>query len=230
MNGNWNFAKESTASPNDLDLKTRPSCIRPETHWAQEVERQGRPDGRLWFSLQLPVDYAEELCDAFAGSDLSGRFGELITGGTLMAPASYAALRLAIAAANPGPARWQGPGPASMDRMLGTDILVSPGAYDALRQLVHAEEAVVELTERASRVGEHVRHVVVDRLHVREELAVVEVAGDPDRLRDVAVERGGAEPERHELLVRRVHLLLGVAAERERHSRAAGRRLPLRVD
>ncbi len=43
-------------------------------------------------------------------------------------------------------------------------------------EVVDAEEGVVELAERAAGVGEHVRHVVVDGLHLRDRLAVVEVA------------------------------------------------------
>ena len=42
-------------------------------------------------------------------------------------------------------------------------------------EVVDAEEAVVELAHRPPRVGVHVRHEVVDRLDLREELAVVEV-------------------------------------------------------
>ena len=54
---------------------------------------------------------------------------------------------------------------------------------------------MVELAEGAARVGEHVRHVVVHGLHVREQLAVVEVARRSRRPRDVTVERGRLEPD-----------------------------------
>jgi hypothetical protein len=107
--------------------------------------RQGNRDGLLWFSLQLSRNRAEELCDAFAGSVSGGDFGELIASGALISPASYAALRLAIAAANAGPARSQGPGPDPMDRMLGTDILIPPSAYNALQRLV--APGILEITD-----------------------------------------------------------------------------------
>ena len=45
----------------------------------------------------------------------------------------------------------------------------------AVGEVVDAEEAVVELAHRAPGVGVHVVHEVVDRLDLREELAVVEV-------------------------------------------------------
>ncbi len=136
MQGYWSFREDSPPSSNDLILSTNPICIRPETHWGQEEVRQGRSDGGLWFSLQLSRNRAEELCDAFAGSGSWGDFGELIANGGLLAPASYAALRLAIAAANPGSALSQEPGPDPMDRMLGTDIFVPAKAHDALQRLV----------------------------------------------------------------------------------------------
>jgi hypothetical protein len=145
MQGYWSFSKESPASLNDLDLKTTPSCIRPETHWVQEEVRQGRSDGRLWFSLQLSRNRAQELCDAFAGFDSWGDFGDLIANGALMAPASYAALRLAIAAANAGAAYLHGSEPDPMERMLGTDILIPPEAYDALQRLV--DPGILEITD-----------------------------------------------------------------------------------
>jgi len=147
MKGNWNFSKESPASPNDLDLKTNPNCIRPETHWWQEVTERVGSDDRLWFSLQLSVERAEELCDAFAGWELSGRFGELITGGALMAPASYTALRIAIAAARDDSEAKPDP----MDQMLGTDLLVPPGAYHALQGLV--DPGALEITDAGLAVG-----------------------------------------------------------------------------
>ena len=56
-------------------------------------------------------------------------------------------------------------------------------------QLVDPEEGVVELAEGAARVGEHVRHVVVDGLGVGERLAVVQVLGQEQRLGEVAVDR-----------------------------------------
>lgn len=133
MQGNWTFGRESAASQNDLDLTTTPSCIRPETHWMQEVQ-QGGSDDRLWFSLQLSRNRAEELCDAFAFPEVAGDFRDLIADGVLMAPAGYAALRLAIRAANADPGRSQGLDP--MDRMLGTDILVPRKACGALQGLV----------------------------------------------------------------------------------------------
>ena len=53
-----------------------------------------------------------------------------------MAPASYTALRFAIAAASPEFVDAAGPVP--MDRMLGTDLLVPPAAYEALGKLAEA--------------------------------------------------------------------------------------------
>ena len=102
-------------------------------------------DDRLWFSLQLSRNRAEELCDAFASSVNWGDFGDLIANGALMAPTSYAALRLAIAAANAGHAHSHGPGPDPMDRMLGTDILVPPDACTALQRLV--APGILEITD-----------------------------------------------------------------------------------
>ena len=100
-----------------------------------EVGQVGSDD-RLWFSLQLSRNRAEELCDAFAFPEAAGDFKELIANGALMAPASYAALRLAIRAANGDPG--SSPGLDAMDRMLGIDILVPKKACGALQGLVVA--------------------------------------------------------------------------------------------
>jgi hypothetical protein len=54
---------------------------------------------------------------------------------------------------------------------------------------------VVQLREGSAGVGEHVGHVVVDRLDVREQVAVAEVAQERQRLRDPLVERGQLEAE-----------------------------------
>jgi hypothetical protein len=135
MQGYWSFSKESRDSPNELDLKKTPSCVRPETHWVQKEGREGRSDGRLWFSLQLSRDRARELCNAFAERAETGNFANLIKGGALMAPASYAALRFAIAEADVDPADSHESTLDPMDRMLGTDILIPPEAHDALQRL-----------------------------------------------------------------------------------------------
>ncbi len=98
MQGNWSFMRESPASPDDLDLKTTTELHPPgNTLVARRgAARQVRMAG-CGSRCSCRRNRAEELCDAFAGSDLSRGFGELIGNGALMAPASYAALRLAIA-------------------------------------------------------------------------------------------------------------------------------------
>ena len=60
----------------------------------------------------------------------------------------------------------------------------------AVGEVVGAEEAVVELAERAPRVGVHAAHERVDRLDLREQVAVVEVGGDRPRLHHVLVDAG----------------------------------------
>jgi len=142
MGRRWNFfTSDPEKTPNDLE-KT-PNCVRPETHWWQEQIKQGRKDF-LWFSLQLSPQRAKQLCDAFAGPD-RGDFGALIHAGAQMAPASYTALRFAIAAASPEFVDAAGPVP--MDRMLGTDLLVPPAAYEALGKLAEAGAGILEITD-----------------------------------------------------------------------------------
>src|SRR4051812_10569794 len=125
------------------DLTNSPHRIRPETHWFQETTQKfedsaqkGRTDGRMWFSLRLTLDRANELRDAFAGQmhDVDGKpnaFAALV-GATFeedgrqkkaaaMAPASHAALCFAIEAAEAGLT----PG---AEAKLGTDIIVHPTA------------------------------------------------------------------------------------------------------
>jgi hypothetical protein len=123
MNGNWKYTEDSP----------KPSRIRPEAHWLEEV-RQGGSECPMWFSLQLSRNRAEELCDAFARLGPGGDFQGLIDYGALLAPSSYKALRFAIAAAT----LYRGKNHKQMDRMLGVDLFVPPvsAAYDALQGLV----------------------------------------------------------------------------------------------
>jgi hypothetical protein len=141
MNGNW----EPMEQDPDLDLRSRPNCIRPETHWWQDALGQGRSDGRLWMSLQLSLDGARQLRDAYASPDRSGYFGEIANG---MAPASYAALRFAIAVAErerqDASGRWS-KAADPLERTLGTDILVGAQAHEALRRL--AADGTLEITD-----------------------------------------------------------------------------------
>jgi hypothetical protein len=153
MAGRWTLSEK---------LAGAPQRIRPETHWFQETTRKGRKDGRLWFSLQLTLDRAEELCDAFAGSakseDFAGLIGKKFEGpkgvekAVTMAPISYAALRFAIEhekanlgqeGANDGSANSQRV--ENSERMLGTDILVHPAAFRELEAL--SEKHGIEITE-----------------------------------------------------------------------------------
>jgi hypothetical protein len=121
MNGTWKYTKDSL----------KPSHIRPEAHWLEEVRQGG---SECWFSLQLSRNRAEELCDAFVGVGPGGDFQGLIDNGALLAPSSYKALRFAIAAAT----LYRGKNYKQMDRMLGVDLFVPPvsAAYDALQRLV----------------------------------------------------------------------------------------------
>ena len=74
MAGQWEYK----------EFENAPQRIRPETHWFHEYRPRphdelggdvyggdvyGREDGRLWFSLQLTLKRAEELCGAFAGEE-----------------------------------------------------------------------------------------------------------------------------------------------------------------
>src|SRR5215217_2133552 len=120
MNGKWDFKQ-------DLDLETAPNAVRPETHWLQYAMGEGRTDERLWISLQLSPDAAQELYLAFAVPGHSGRFAEL-SAKAAIAPASFAALRFAIEVMQAerrkrqqGGGGSQGAGNVSMDDMLGTD-------------------------------------------------------------------------------------------------------------
>ena len=121
MSGNWKYTKDSL----------KPSRIRPEAHWLEEVRQGG---SECWFSLQLSRNRAEELCDAFASESSIGDFQGLIDNGALLAPSSYKALRFAIAAATLD----RGKNYNQMDRMLGVDLFVPPvpAAYKALQGLV----------------------------------------------------------------------------------------------
>jgi hypothetical protein len=64
----------------------------------------------------------------------------------------------------------------------------------AVRKVVHAEELVVELAHRPPRIRVHVRDEVVDPLNLREEVAVVQVRQDRQRLSQVLVDRAELEP------------------------------------
>jgi hypothetical protein len=108
-----------------------PQSVRPETHWLQDTTNQGRKDGRLWFSLQLTRERANELYRW----DFAGSFGELIERGALMAPTSRMALRFALDREKPDP-DWG---------TIGTDILVPPDAFAALELL--ATNGIVEIAD-----------------------------------------------------------------------------------
>jgi hypothetical protein len=139
MTGQWEL--------NRLEHPAQPQRIRPETHWFQEFrpldrpggDVYGRKDGRLWFSLQLTLKRAEELCGAFAGAE--NDFTALVTFKkpdskeeklVMMAPASHSALRLAIEVAKAEASKGSS---NSTEPMLGTDILVHPDAFAKLEAL-----------------------------------------------------------------------------------------------
>jgi len=100
-------------------LHIAPHSIRPETHWLYEI---GHNDQPLWFSLQLSRGKAKELYEAFTPGGTQGDFRNLIKAGAKMAPASHAALCLALQAY------------PEMSR-LGADILVPHKAFPALQKL-----------------------------------------------------------------------------------------------
>ncbi|MGE4047187.1 MAG: hypothetical protein AB7F35_20150 [Acetobacteraceae bacterium] len=146
-------------------LANKPQRIRPETHWFQETTKSGRDDGRLWFSLQLSLEAAEGLLEAFRLSRSEGaepaqdisdeaacfakRIEPLLAitcphctkRAVTMAPTSYAALHLALehrkAKSNSGAdqAPASFPNSETTEPMLGTDILVHPAAFEALEAL-----------------------------------------------------------------------------------------------
>src|SRR4051812_46806148 len=108
---------------------------RPETHWLREVMKLGRKGsdgtpgaGEVWFSLQLTLERAKELYNAFARQSPCRPFDKLVQAGALMAPSSHAALNFAIEA------NWTDPGWDTV----GTDILVPPGALAELEKLANA--------------------------------------------------------------------------------------------
>ena len=83
----------------------------------------------------------------------------------------------------------------------------------AVGEVVDAEELVVELAERPPRVREHVRGERVDRLHLRQEVAVVEVGRDRPRLGQVLVERAELEAGPHERRRHPAHQLVEQRAD-----------------
>jgi len=143
MAGKWDVSDK---------LAGAPQRIRPETHWFQETikqTKQGREDGRLWFSLWLTPERAQQLCDCFAGK--LNEFAELINAkckdskerAVTMAPTSYAALCLAISEGGVEPAV-----PSDHDAkidLVGTDILVHPDAFPALEAL--SKKGAIEVAE-----------------------------------------------------------------------------------
>ncbi len=76
--------------------------------------------------------------------------------------------------------------------------LVVAEVEPAVGEVVDAEELVVELAHRPPRIGVHVRDEVVDRLDLRQEVAVVEVRQHGQRLRQVLVDRAQLEPAAHQ--------------------------------
>ena len=84
--------------------------------------------------------------------------------------------------------------------MSATSISCAGEVHLAGEQLVGLEHPVVELPERASRVGEHVVGEPVDRLDLGEPLAVVEVLQDRQRLGDHLGARAELEGAAHERL------------------------------
>ena len=145
MAGQWEYK----------EFENAPQRIRPETHWFHEYRPRphdelggdvyggdvyGREDGRLWFSLQLTLKRAEELCGAFAGEEndfaalvkktCKGPLGE--EKAVTMAPTSHSALRMAIEVAKAEPSKGSS---NSTEPMLGTDILVHPDAFAKLEAL-----------------------------------------------------------------------------------------------
>jgi hypothetical protein len=57
---------------------------------------------------------------------------------------------------------------------------------------------VVELAEASAGVADHARQVAVNRLGVREHLALVEIAEQEERLRHLPLDRGGLEAPAYE--------------------------------
>jgi hypothetical protein len=116
--------------PNPLQSAAHPEgsphSVRPETHWLYEEmgHGPGGADRPLWFSLKLSRKKAEELRDDFTKETNEGVFEGLIASGAQMAPASHAALCLALA----------GKG-IPKDAQIGTDILVPRRAFATLKKL-----------------------------------------------------------------------------------------------
>jgi hypothetical protein len=119
------------AQPND---PFPPHSVRPETHWLYEKMRHGRSgaDRPLWFSLQLSQGSATALRDAFTKGENEGVFDDLIAAGAQMAPASHAALCLALA----------GKGIPEHEQ-IGTDILVPRRAFAKLQELTKYPDIVI---------------------------------------------------------------------------------------
>ncbi len=109
-----------------------PHSVRPETHWLYETGHGCRSDGPLWFSLQLSLETARGLHDAFAEPNPGLPFKALIDKGARMSPASHAALGLAIALKR---------------ERIGADILVPQGAFGALKKLADDHGADIEISD-----------------------------------------------------------------------------------
>ena len=110
------------------------------------------------------------------------------------------------------------PATASSGAVTPARSIVRPvSAEPPLREVVGAEEAVVELAEGAAGVGVHAGHEVVDGLDLRQQVAIVEVRGDRVRLHQVLLDPGQ--------LVAAAHQRRGRAAE---HSVELGDPLPAR--
>jgi hypothetical protein len=115
----------------------------------------------LWFSLQLTLNRAEQLCNAFAGE--RNDFAALVNKtfrrpqgeeekAVMIAPTSHAALRFAIevakaelgrCAASHGSSNF--PEAEKTEPRLGTDILVHPEAFSELEKL--SRDHLIEISD-----------------------------------------------------------------------------------
>ena len=86
--------------------------------------------------------------------------------------------------------------------MFATEISRPSSSSAPVDQRVAADEPVVELPEGPAGVGGHVRGEPVDRLELREEVHVVEVGADRERLGDQLLERRELERPAHQRLRR----------------------------
>ena len=113
MGRRWNFFKsDPEKTPNDLETDTE--LRSPGNALVAGADQAGQKGLWLWFSLQLSRDSARKSFATHLPARIGVTLATLIHAGAQMAPASYTALRFAIAAASPEAAHL-GPDPDGPD-------------------------------------------------------------------------------------------------------------------